>query len=506
MSKKRETKAEAKAKAAAREKYVKKSIDQLTSKAMLDWFTRTPGKSPMDKLPTEIRRKIFSYTLPGKTKVFKPLQKKRTVTKVNHTAFRRAVSTGSLPVHDFTPGGPEIVYISGFDSTAPNPLNAVSEATLSKNPYIKSSMSMSEVSSSTGGTSNINSVGEWKSGNIDNVLKKNNNIGENSKITGSALPASMSNPNLLNDLASFFSSNILTASRTLKLTDDYKTTSLICIPTRNKYPRDRENMFLPLLTTNKKISAEVSTILYEEYTFELHIHADGLDFLDLPRLNVLDDYGLIENVLCKEKQFKDAGAFSFRRIKHWRIVLFGGDPADRTAGMRMRQMMVLLVELFEKEEHLTSIEIRFTVEQAGMDKQGTFWSITKDHTGRRSIWESVTNIELITSPLLTLREVNGGVKLALPVEITAASDLAYKHAFEQMLAQPADYIGEGQFKSVVNKAMMDACMDYCLQHGEWPVDSPKSADIPLLTEEDILADAVDSEFEDFDEADYEDEE
>jgi hypothetical protein len=141
-----------------------------------------------------------------------------------------------------------------------------------------------------------------------------------------------------------------------------------------------------------------------------------------------------------------------------------------------------------------------------MDKIGTFWIIKDTKTGRRSIWNEVTNIELITSPLLSLRNVLGGVTLSLPVDITDAKDIAYKHAFEHTLAQPADYVGEGQFKSVVDKAMMDACMDFELQKGEYPVDSPKSADIPLLTEEDILADAADSEFEDFAEGDYEDEE
>lgn len=512
MKTKSEAKAMAAAKAARREKFVKKSADEMTKKARMKWLlARRHGQSPMDKLPIEIRRKIYQYTLPSKSKIFKPIQKKRNVPKANHAAVRRAASAGSYSTdyaayinREFAPDSEDVIYISKATGREVNAVTADANTARSVLSRIVSTGAIGNKIGNGGKTGN-----GGNNDSMDNTFKSNN-IGNQGNITGFQLPASISNPNLLKDLASF-SANIMNVndnSNNFSLSTDTKVVTF-CKTGITKRPLNPNNMFLPLLTTNKKICAEVSAIFYEEYTFELHIHADGIDFLDLPRLNILDNYGLglIDNVLCKEKQFKDVGVFSFRRIKHWRIVLFGGDPADRTAGMRMRQIMALLVELFGKEEKpLTSVEVVFALEKPDMDKIGTFWIIKDTKVGRRSIWNEVTNIELITSPLLSLRNVLGGVALSLPVDITDAKDIAYKHAFEHTLAQPADYVGVGQFKSVVDKAMMDACMDYCLQKGEYPVDSPKAADIPLLTEADILADAADSEFEDFDEADYEDEE
>lgn len=66
---------------------------------------------------------------------------------------------------------------------------------------------------------------------------------------------------------------------------------------RNKM--DFDNMIVPLMLTSRQFCTEVSTIMYEEYTFELHVHHDGLDFLNLKRINILDDYGALENTLCK---------------------------------------------------------------------------------------------------------------------------------------------------------------------------------------------------------------
>ena len=256
-------------------------------------------------------------------------------------------------------------------------------------------------------------------------------------------------------------------------------------------------MTMPLMLTNRKICEDVATILYEENTFELHIHADGLDFLNLPRLNIVKDHGLLENILFKEDKFKNSGAFCFRRIKHPRFVLFGGSLSDRTAGMRMRQIISKLVELFEKEEKpLTSVEVDFRLESGAWDNNGNFW-IEKDiGSARRSVWHSVSNIELITSPLLRLRNIQGKISFPLPRTVTNAADIAYKESFEHTLRQPVDYVCESQFKPEFDNVLMDAVVDYQLQNAMIPVDKPGATFVPLLTEEDILAEAYDEEEED----------
>ena len=253
-------------------------------------------------------------------------------------------------------------------------------------------------------------------------------------------------------------------------------------------------MTMPLMLTNRKICADVATILYEENTFELHIHADGLDFLNLPRLNIVKDHGLLENILFKEAKFKNVGVFCFRRIKHLRFVLFGGSSSDRTAGMRMRQVISKLVELFEKEEKpLTSLEVQLHLEPKSEDNNGNFWVEKGTGSARRSVWHSVSNIELITSPLLRLRNISGKISLPLPRTITNAADIAYKESFEHTLRQPMGYVCEGQFRPEFDNVLMDAVVDYQLQNAMVTVDNPGTAFVPLLTEEDILAEADDEE-------------
>lgn len=166
--------------------------------------------------------------------------------------------------------------------------------------------------------------------------------------------------------------------------------------------------------------------------------------------------------------------------------------------MRMRQIIAKLVELFDKEEKpLTSVVVDFALDasKGAIDKKGTFWTDNDSESGRRSIWDSVSNIELITSPLLSLRNVSGSVILRIPVEITSAGDLAYKHAFEHTLMQSADYIGEGQFKTEVNNAIMEAVMSFELRKGATPVDKPSTAFVPLLKEEDFLSEVDETELD-----------
>jgi len=257
-------------------------------------------------------------------------------------------------------------------------------------------------------------------------------------------------------------------------------------------------MALPLMLTNRKICSDVATILYEESTFEIHIHEDGLEFLNLPRLNIVKDHGLLENILYKETKFKDVGFFCFRRIKHPRFVLFGGSPSDRTAGMRMRQVIAKLVELFEKEEKpLTSVEVEFRLESGyWFDDDKTFWVDKATASARRSLWHSVTNIELVTSPLLRLRNIGGKISLTLPCTVTNADDISYKESFEHTLKQSADYVCESQFKPEFDNALMDSVVGYQLQNATVPVDNPCTAFVPLLTEEDILADVEEEEEDD----------
>lgn len=238
---------------------------------------------------------------------------------------------------------------------------------------------------------------------------------------------------------------------------------------RNKM--DFDNMILPLMLTCRQFCIEVSTIMYEEYTFELHVHHDGLDFLDLKRINILEDYGVFENTLCKYGKFESTGSFSFRRMKHLKFVLWGGNPTDRTAGMRMRHTINKLIDLLvDEEKPLTTLVIEFEQDvDAKDDRIGSFWRNNSTHEARSSIWHCVSNIELITSPFMRLRNVSK-IGLDLPVGVEDTNSFAYRQHFCSTLRETEPIVTDGLVSYEHEQMVMDAVMDYQLQHAPVPTE------------------------------------
>jgi hypothetical protein len=238
-----------------------------------------------------------------------------------------------------------------------------------------------------------------------------------------------------------------------------------------RHEMDFDNMILPLMLTSRQFCTEVSTIMYEEYTFELHVHHDGLDFLDLKRINILEDYGAIENTLCKYGKFESTGSFSFRRMKHLKFVLWGGNPSDRTAGMRMRHTINKLIDLLEDEKKpITTLMIEFEQEaDAKDDNIGSFWKNNSSHDARSSIWHRVSNIELITSPFMRLRNVSN-IRFDLPMGIDDTDLFAYKQHFCSILRETEQVATDGLVSYEHEQMMMDAVMDYHLEHATVPTE------------------------------------
>ena len=238
-----------------------------------------------------------------------------------------------------------------------------------------------------------------------------------------------------------------------------------------RHEMDFDNMILPLMLTSRQFCTEVSTIMYEEYTFELHVHHDGLDFLNLKRINILEDYGALENTLCKYGKFESTGSFSFRRMKHLKFVLWGGNPSDRTAGMRMRHTISKLVDLLaEEKKPLATLIIEFEQEpDAEDDKIGSFWRNNNSHEARSSIWHRVSNIELITSPFMRLRNVSN-IRFDLPMGIDDTDLFAYKQHFCSILHEAELVATDGLISYEHEQMMMDAVMDYHLEHAPVPTE------------------------------------
>jgi hypothetical protein len=240
-----------------------------------------------------------------------------------------------------------------------------------------------------------------------------------------------------------------------------------------------ENLVTKLLTTNVQLCLEVSTILYEEYTFEMHIHPGGVEFLHFNRIPTLETWGLaIDKTMGA---FKTQGHFCFHRMKHLEFVFFGGDPQDRLAGLRMRECLRKLISFIRTErEPLTSLKVRFEYEQAEKNKNwdldnamtdevGNFWSTAERQSGngrnrnvwrdpRSSILHKVFNVQLVCAPLKALRNVSN-VKLQFPGELRGNEEIvAYGSSLEAMMKSQV-LTDEAQDEIMREEMMMDARRD-----------------------------------------------
>jgi hypothetical protein len=253
------------------------------------------------------------------------------------------------------------------------------------------------------------------------------------------------------------------------------------------YDTTPENIIIRLLTTNVKLCLEVSTILYEEYTFEVHIHSNGVEFLHFDRIPTLETWGLaIEKTMGA---FKTKGHFCFHRMKHLEFVFFGGDPKDRLAGLRMRESTQKLVSFLRTERKpLMSLKIRFEYEQADQDKDwglsnavtdefGTFWSTLEKQSDksksknknkktwrepRTSIMHEVSNIQLVCAPLKALRNVSK-FDLQFPAELEGNKTLTIYASTIETTIKSCELSDDDQDEIMREEMLMDARRDKELQ-------------------------------------------
>jgi hypothetical protein len=113
-------------------------------------------------------------------------------------------------------------------------------------------------------------------------------------------------------------------------------------------------MTLNLLTTCSLFATEIATILYEEYTFEIHVYPNGIDFLHLPRISTYEYCGM--ELADKITTFLKQGHFCFQRMRHLLFVLHGDHVESRTSVWRMRRNVEHLVGMIGD---LASLTVKF---------------------------------------------------------------------------------------------------------------------------------------------------
>lgn len=250
-----------------------------------------------------------------------------------------------------------------------------------------------------------------------------------------------------------------------------------------KYDDTPERLIVTLMLTHSKFAVEVSALLYEEYTFEVHIHHDGVELLGFDRIPTLENWGAdIEKTMGA---FKSERHFCFQRMKHLEFVYFGCDPKDRLAGLRMRESTKKLVEFVVKEnKELVSVNVSYEYEkkdenrESGLlnciaDELGNFWT-TKEKRRRenyktvtwrgprQSVLHDVPNVQLVIAPLKTLRHVSK-IEILYPEHMEKDKVLVEStaHLKHFMTAEKIDI--DAQDEQTREEMLMDARRDKELQ-------------------------------------------
>lgn len=246
---------------------------------------------------------------------------------------------------------------------------------------------------------------------------------------------------------------------------------------QSRYDPTPEGLTLTLLTLNVNLCLEISTILYEEYTFNVNIYSDGVEFLHFARIPTLENWGLeIENTL---NAFKTKGLFCFQRMKHLNFVFFGKDPTNRLAALRMRESMRKLITFLKREESpVCDITVSFEYEPKDLKKEAdrsncledengaAFWSNkakdigpVKAFTPRESILHDVFNIQLVCAPLKLLRKIQNVIKFQFPGEMRDNQVLKAYGDEISALVMSEDMTDEDQLDIMREDMLMDARRD-----------------------------------------------
>lgn len=210
------------------------------------------------------------------------------------------------------------------------------------------------------------------------------------------------------------------------------------------------NTTVNLMTTHSLFATEISTILYEEYTFEIRVHADGIDFLHLPRIATYEYYG---NELANQMaHFQAQGHFCLQRMRHLSFVLVGASIESRTATWRIRKNVEDLVGMVGE---LASLNVRFS----GDDE---FWIVDEGEESQRARMgmKAVSVAEMVCAPFSAGLSGVGEVEVALPEGLEEVEGLVeWKGWFEGKIGGSEEVVEDG-VREVKEMAMFEATVGW----------------------------------------------
>lgn len=205
-----------------------------------------------------------------------------------------------------------------------------------------------------------------------------------------------------------------------------------------------------MLIDSNIIGNVASSIMYEEQVFQVHISENGIDFLDLPRIEHLQALQGEQADISMEGAsiFGGDGAFRFGRMKHLEFFMYS-ETISRATGFRMSQNIECLVSKLLAEEsgpNYISINFEPSISRGlanGSQAENDFWMKTSGEglQPRGSGVHGLSNIEFVTLPFEKLGNL-ARVEINLPPALSEHAQLlefkARVEALMQGIAQERD--------------------------------------------------------------------
>jgi hypothetical protein len=194
----------------------------------------------------------------------------------------------------------------------------------------------------------------------------------------------------------------------------------------------RPNRVADLMVLNKKLCEQVAEVLYEERTYNIHVHQGqmnaGIEFLHIGRQPLQYQADVKDARFAK---FSPGEVFGFSRLKKMEISIYPGDGKCRHTAINTYYMLLALVNLLSNRENepgnrITSLDIRFVATYSTthnvmqgrsriMTAESPWWDVANDKP-RETSFHGISDIQLMLQPFARLFGVHN-VDIIAPAKV-----------------------------------------------------------------------------------------
>lgn len=188
-----------------------------------------------------------------------------------------------------------------------------------------------------------------------------------------------------------------------------------------------------LMTLNKQICSELAEVVYEERTFEIHVHEGlkdgGIEFINAGRQPLQYKDTSADTRFWK---FKTNDAFGFDRLKKIKIIIFPANDDCKHNSINTYFMNSALCRMLERpsddgKNRIKSLDVSFAAPNVDASRLTTrraiqraehYWWDPDSARPRETSVHNLPNVQLVLRAFTTLTDAHN-VSINLPVEVSS---------------------------------------------------------------------------------------